>query len=121
MPFYKVCTCKVLRIFFMDQSRKISSIIKDHVERLATLESGNRLLNTPNIFFFGFTLPGEDRDTGSGDAKRTDLVINPDCSAMKHTPMPHDPVWRRYSVHGDWTMVSENLKHLRVNERMTTM
>jgi len=76
----------------MDQSCKISSIIKDHVESLATLESGKRLLNTPNIFFFRFTLPGEHRDTSSSDAKRKDLVINPDCSAIKRTPRRHGPV-----------------------------
>ena len=80
MRFCEMRTRKVLGIFFMDQSREVSSIIKDHVESLATLESGQRLLNAPSIFFFRFTFPSEHRDTSSSDAKRIDLAIKPDCS-----------------------------------------
>lgn len=74
----------------MDKSGKISSVIEDHVEGLAILESLDGLLHaprfqrfsisttsfvrireerdSPDVFLLGLTLPGENGNTGSGDS-----------------------------------------------------
>jgi len=53
----------------VDEVGQITSIIEDHVERFATTESGNGLIDTPEVLFFRLALPSEDRDTGGGDAE----------------------------------------------------
>lgn len=57
----------------MYQGCEITSIIKDQVQGFAIFESGQRLFNTPEIFFLSFTLPGKDRDAGSSDATFMEL------------------------------------------------
>ena len=74
----------------MNESGKISSVIEDHVEGLAILESLDGLLHapdfdnnisltfsnlvdeddasSPDVFLLSLTLPGEDGNTGSGDS-----------------------------------------------------
>jgi hypothetical protein len=51
---------------------KITAVIKNHVESLATSECSKGLLNAPGVFLLGFTFPGEDWHTSCGDA--VDLV-----------------------------------------------
>jgi len=72
----------------VNESGKISSVIEDHVEGLAILESLDGLLHapdfddnisftfsiivdeagSPDVFLLSLTLPGEDGNTGSGDS-----------------------------------------------------
>lgn len=52
----------------MHQGRKVTAIIKDHVEVLAIRERGEGLLNTPTVFLLGLALPGVDRDAGGSNA-----------------------------------------------------
>jgi hypothetical protein len=63
-----IITGEELGVLLVDEVGQITSIIEDHVEGLATRESGNGLIDAPEVFFLGFTLPGEDGDTGGGDA-----------------------------------------------------
>lgn len=52
----------------MDDSGEISTVIEDHVEWLAVWESAEGLLDTPEVFLIGLTLPGVDWDTSSSDS-----------------------------------------------------
>jgi len=58
----------------VDKVGQIASIIEDHVKGLATLEPGNSLIDAPEVFFFGLTLPGEDGDTRGGDTGLKSLL-----------------------------------------------
>lgn len=52
----------------MDHGGKITTVVENHVQGLATSKSSDGLFNAPLVFLLGFTLPSEHRDTGSGDA-----------------------------------------------------
>src|SRR5580693_1513606 len=47
-----------MRVFLMDNSGQIATVVEDHVERL-TIGPENSLLDTPVIFFKRFPLPGK--------------------------------------------------------------
>src|SRR3990167_8874682 len=55
------------RVLLVQNRGQVAAVIEDHVgvPRLAVLEDG--LLDAPLVFGFGFALPGEYRDAGSGD------------------------------------------------------
>jgi hypothetical protein len=60
----QVLTLEILRVLFVDDGRKVSTIVKDHVEGLSARESAKRLLDAPSVLFLGLALPGKDRDAG---------------------------------------------------------
>ena len=61
-------TGEMLGVLLVDEVGQITSIIEDHIEGFATRESGDGLVDTPEVFFLSLTLPGEDGDTCGGDA-----------------------------------------------------
>jgi hypothetical protein len=56
-----------LRVFVVDEGGEVTTVVEDHVQRLAIGETLDGLVNTPEVFLFGLTLPGEDGDAGDGD------------------------------------------------------
>ena len=66
----------------MNEGRQVTTIVQDHVEGLAVRECSQSLLNTPVVFLFGLTLPGEDRNAGSGNTAQGKQInsrfLNPD-------------------------------------------
>jgi hypothetical protein len=52
----------------VDKGGEVTSVIEDHVERLALWEGSEGLVDTPDVLLLGLTLPGVDGDTGSGDS-----------------------------------------------------
>ena len=56
-----------LWVFFVDVGSEVTTVVKDQVQRLATGETLDGLVNTPDILLLGLTLPGEDGNTSSGD------------------------------------------------------
>jgi len=65
---YTVAALEHLRVFLVDESGEISTIIEDQVQALAILECNKLLLQAPFVFLLGLSLPGEDRDTSGGDS-----------------------------------------------------
>ncbi|RMO51184.1 hypothetical protein ALQ39_103570 [Pseudomonas amygdali pv. eriobotryae] len=63
------------RVFLVDDLGQVAAVVEDHVgvPWLAILEDG--LLDAPLVFFFGFALPGEHRNAGSGNG-RSSLVLS---------------------------------------------
>jgi hypothetical protein len=64
---HNVRAFEVLRVLLMDKVGQITSIIEDHVQGLSIGKRGESLFDAPIVFFLGFTFPGEDRNTSSGD------------------------------------------------------
>ena len=58
----------MLGVLLVDEVGQIASIIEDHVEGFATRETGDGLIDAPEVFFLGLTLPREDGDTRGRDA-----------------------------------------------------
>eukprot|EP00043_Microstomoeca_roanoka_P006097 m.60201 g.60201 ORF g.60201 m.60201 type:complete len:366 (+) comp13270_c0_seq1:453-1550(+) len=58
---------KELRVLLVNQVGEITSVIEDHVEGL-TVGEHDRLLNAPEVFLIGLTLPGIDGDTSLGNS-----------------------------------------------------
>jgi len=56
-----------LRVLFVNEPGEITTVIEDHVERLAIGESLKRLLDAPVVLFLSLTLPGKDGHTSSGN------------------------------------------------------
>lgn len=54
----------------MNERRKITAIIKDHVQVLAVFERGETLVNAPEVFLLSLPLPSKDRDAGGGNTER---------------------------------------------------
>lgn len=63
-------TLEVLGELRVDKGGKITTVVEDHVERLAASEASNGLLNTPLVLLIGLSFPGEDGDTRGSDATR---------------------------------------------------
>ena len=61
-------TLEVLRELLVDNGGEVTSVVEDHVKRLATLEASNGLLDAPVVLLLSLTLPGKDGDTSSSDA-----------------------------------------------------
>ena len=74
----------------MNQVCEIASIVKDHVQGIAILESGQSLFNTPDVFLLSFALPGENRNASGGNAAFMALYK---CLSMmrdkRHTQLRH--------------------------------
>ena len=56
-----------LWVFFVNVGGEITTVVENHVQRLATGETLDGLVDTPDVFFLGLTLPGEDGDAGGSD------------------------------------------------------
>ncbi len=52
----------------MNKVGEITTVVEDHVQRLAVGEGSESLFNAPVVLLFGLTLPGKDGDAGSSDA-----------------------------------------------------
>lgn len=52
----------------MDKGGKVTTVIENHVERLATSEASDGLLNAPIVLLISLSFPGEDRDARGSDA-----------------------------------------------------
>ena len=52
----------------MDESGQVTTIVQDHVKRLATRESNQSLFNAPVVLLLGLALPCEDWDSSRSDA-----------------------------------------------------
>jgi hypothetical protein len=53
----------------MYHASQIATIVKNHVQRLPSSKSSNRLLDAPVEFLFVFALPGKDRDAGRSNTE----------------------------------------------------
>ena len=63
-------TGKELGVLLVNEGGEISSIVEDHVEGLSVGETSNGLLHAPDVLLLGLSLPGEDGNTGRGDATK---------------------------------------------------
>ena len=54
------------RVLFVNVASEVTTIVEDHVQRLATSETFDSLVDAPVVFLISLTLPGEDGDAGSG-------------------------------------------------------
>lgn len=61
-------TLQVLRVLLVNKGGQVSTIIKDHVEGLATGEGVEGLLNAPRVLLLGLALPCKNRDTSCSNA-----------------------------------------------------
>ena len=64
-------TLEVLGILLVDECREVTTIVENHVERLATGEGIECLLNAPRIFLLCLALPGKDGHASSGDSGKS--------------------------------------------------
>lgn len=78
-------TLEVLRVLLMHKVRQVSAIIKDHVQRLATRESGEGLLNAPCVLLLGFPLPSVHRDTSGSNSVDRVSSISCDVASLLET------------------------------------
>lgn len=62
-----VDTTQKLGVLVVDQPGQVTSVVQDHVQSLTFGEGLQGLVDTPKVLLLGFTLPGEDGDTGGGD------------------------------------------------------
>lgn len=67
----------------MNEIRQITTIVEDHVERLAARESGKGLLDAPEILLICLSLPGVDRHTGSGNSSGRMVLCGEDVLIRK--------------------------------------
>lgn len=58
---------EVLGVLLVDHGGKVTSVVKDEVERLAAGEGSEGLLNAPVVLLVGLALPGVDGDTSGGN------------------------------------------------------
>lgn len=56
-----------LRVLGVDKAGQVTAIVEDQVELGTILEGEELLLETPVVLLFSLSLPGKDRDTGSGN------------------------------------------------------
>lgn len=82
----------------MNDVGKITTVIEDHIQGLATSKSSKRLLNTPGVFLLGFTFPCKDRDTSRGNAVRVGKQEIVPSNMQILTRQLHDPESRRCSI-----------------------
>ena len=61
-------------MLIMNQIGQISSVVKDHVQRLSVWPKKS-LLNAPFVLLFSLPLPSEDGDTSFGDCGRS-LILS---------------------------------------------
>jgi len=55
-------------VFIVNESGEITTVVENQVQRLATGEAFDRLINTPEVFLLGLALPGEDGDAGDSNS-----------------------------------------------------
>ena len=56
-----------LWVFLVNMVGEVTTVVENHVQRLATSETLDGLVDTPDVLLLGLTLPGEDGDAGGGD------------------------------------------------------
>jgi len=56
-----------LWVFFVNEGGEVTTVVENQVQGLATSETLDGLIDTPEVFLLGFTLPGEDGDAGDSD------------------------------------------------------
>ena len=56
-----------LWVFVMNVGGEVTTVVENQVQRLATGEALDGLINTPDVFLLSLTLPGEDGDAGSSN------------------------------------------------------
>ncbi|KAH3687522.1 hypothetical protein WICPIJ_001484 [Wickerhamomyces pijperi] len=61
-------------VLFVNQGGQVTTVIQDQVQLLTVLEGEQLLFDTPQVFFFGFTLPGVNWDTGSGNGSSSVIL-----------------------------------------------
>ena len=54
-------------VFLVNVGGKVTTVVENQVQRLATRETLDRLVDTPDVFFLGLALPGEDGDASDCD------------------------------------------------------
>lgn len=93
-----ILTRKILRVLFMNKGGQIAPIIKDHVQGSATFEAGKSLLNAPSIFFLSFTFPGENWNTGRGNATTQFIFFFEENQELQRlTQLQRDLEWKKCS------------------------
>lgn len=58
----------------MYEGSEVTTVVEDHVQRLAAREGSESLFDAPLVFLFSLTLPGKDGDAGSSDAGK--VILN---------------------------------------------
>ena len=58
---------KELWVFFVNEGGEITTVVENQVQRLAAVETLDRLVNTPEVFLLGLALPGEDGNACNGN------------------------------------------------------
>lgn len=56
-----------IRVLVVNEGGEITTIVEDHVQRPATGETFNSLVDTPLVFLLTLALPGKDWDAGNGN------------------------------------------------------
>ncbi len=69
-------TLEVLGELGVHKGGKVATVVEDHVERLATGEASDGLLNAPLVFLIGLSFPGEDGDARGSDAIQPRSIIS---------------------------------------------
>lgn len=65
----------------VDEAGQVTTVVEDEVELLTILEGLELLLQAPVVLLLSLTLPGEDRDTGSGNGSRSVVLGGEDVAA----------------------------------------
>ena len=77
------------RVFFVNVGGKVTAVVEDHVQRLATGETLDGLVNTPDVLLLGLALPGEDGNASNGDGGGGMVLSGED--VLKWRSDPHSP------------------------------
>ena len=57
-----------MRELLVDEGCQVTSIVENHVQRLAISKTSDSLFNAPIVLFLGLAFPGKDGDAGSSDS-----------------------------------------------------
>ena len=82
-------TIEELWVFFVNVGGEVTTVVEDQVQRLATGETLDGLVNTPGVLLLGLTLPGENRNASSGDGGGGMILSGED--VLKRGSDPHSP------------------------------
>ena len=75
-----------LWVFLVDVGSEVTTVVEDQVQRLATGETLDGLVNTPDILLLGLTLPGEDGNASSGDGSGGMVLSGEDVLERRSDP-----------------------------------
>ena len=54
-------------VIVVNAGGEVTAVVEDQVQRFPVIETFDGLVDTPEVFLLGLTLPGEDGDTSSGN------------------------------------------------------